>query len=267
VVLIIDNAPWHRGGPIDEALAECPHLQFKRLPSYSPQLNVIERFWNALRRRATHNRLFLSLADLKRSLRARLCYFQTVRGRVRGLRQQLCPARKPDNISGRVNESPRPRRQLSRRQALCNMRINARTASRSARTSRAERGPRWRLLSFRGLFLATLRPEARGMLPGFVAKYRSAEAVAPCLGQRLAFQAVRPTDGGRTRVGRLIECLVHRRPGFRRLRPPSCRTGYDRRRGRAALSGSTGPRGPHQRRPGRPWRAWRVRPGRGDRVG
>jgi transposase len=85
VVLIIDNAPWHRGQPIDEALADNPHLEFKRLPSYSPQLNVIERFWKLLRRRATHNRLFDSLADLKRSLRASLCYFETVRGRVRSL--------------------------------------------------------------------------------------------------------------------------------------------------------------------------------------
>jgi hypothetical protein len=85
VVLIIDNAPWHRGGPIDEALGENPHLEFKRLPSYSPQLNAIERFWKLLRRRATHNRLFDSLADLKRSLRASLSYYQTVRGRVRSL--------------------------------------------------------------------------------------------------------------------------------------------------------------------------------------
>jgi len=85
VVLIIDNAPWHRGGPIEQALAENPHLEFKRLPSYSPQLNVIERFWKVLRRRATHNRLFDGMADLKRSLRASLCYFQTVRGRVRRL--------------------------------------------------------------------------------------------------------------------------------------------------------------------------------------
>jgi hypothetical protein len=81
-VLIIDNAPWHRGRPIDEALEEHPHLEFYRLPSYSPQLNVIERFWKLLRRRATHNRLFDSLADLKRSIRASLCYYQTVRVRV-----------------------------------------------------------------------------------------------------------------------------------------------------------------------------------------
>ena len=36
VVLLIDNAPWHRGEPIDEAMAENRHLEFKRLPSYSP---------------------------------------------------------------------------------------------------------------------------------------------------------------------------------------------------------------------------------------
>ena len=83
VVLIIDNAPWHRGKPIDEALADHPHLEFKRLPSYSPQLNPIERFWKLLRRRATHNRLFDTLADPKTSPRASLCYFQTVRGRVK----------------------------------------------------------------------------------------------------------------------------------------------------------------------------------------
>jgi transposase len=85
VVLIIDNAPWHRGKPIDEALADNPHLEFYRLPSYSPQLNVIEHFWKLLRRRATHNRYFESLSDLKRSIRASLCYFQTVKKRVRNM--------------------------------------------------------------------------------------------------------------------------------------------------------------------------------------
>jgi len=85
VVLLIDNAPWHRGGPINEALRDNPHLRFKRLPSYSPQLNPIERFWKVLRRRASHNRLFDALSDLKRSLRASLSYFQTVRDRVKTL--------------------------------------------------------------------------------------------------------------------------------------------------------------------------------------
>jgi transposase len=85
VVLIIDNAPWHQGEPVRQALTENPHLELYRLPSYSPKLNVIERFWKLLRRRATHNRLFDSLADLKQSLRNSLCYFQALRGRIASL--------------------------------------------------------------------------------------------------------------------------------------------------------------------------------------
>jgi transposase len=52
------------------------------LPSYSPQLQVIERFWKVLRRRATHNRLFPTMAQLKQTLRNNLCYYQTLKHRV-----------------------------------------------------------------------------------------------------------------------------------------------------------------------------------------
>jgi transposase len=85
VVLVIDNAPWHRGGPVAEALAANPHLEFYRLPAYSPKLNPIERLGKVLRRRATHNRLFDTLGDLKASVRNSLRYFQTVRSRVKQL--------------------------------------------------------------------------------------------------------------------------------------------------------------------------------------
>jgi transposase len=85
VVLVIDNAPWHAGEAVAEALRDNPHLELWRLPAYSPSLNPIERFWRVLRRRATHNRLFDTLADLKRSIRNSLCYFQTVRARVASL--------------------------------------------------------------------------------------------------------------------------------------------------------------------------------------
>jgi transposase len=95
VVLTIDNAPWHRGVPIDEALRDNPHLEFYRMPPYSPQLNTIERFWKKLRRRATHNRLFDAIADLKESVRNSLRYFQTVRQRLITL------------INGRPKKSPK----------------------------------------------------------------------------------------------------------------------------------------------------------------
>jgi transposase len=81
----IDNAPWHRGAPIRQVLAEQPHLTLYRLPSYSPHLNVIERLWRVLRRRATHNRLFATMAALRRALRASLCYYQTLRSKVLSL--------------------------------------------------------------------------------------------------------------------------------------------------------------------------------------
>ena len=84
-VLIIDHAPWPVGEAVTQALADHPHLERYRLPSYRPQRNVIERFWKRLRRRATHNRLFNTLAALKRSIRASLCYFQTMRSRLQRL--------------------------------------------------------------------------------------------------------------------------------------------------------------------------------------
>jgi transposase len=95
VVLILDNAPWHAGEPIRQALTEAPHLEFYRLPSYSPQLNVIERFWKLLRRRATHNRLFDTVADLRQSLRNSIRYFQTVKQRIQRLIADRYP--KPSN--------------------------------------------------------------------------------------------------------------------------------------------------------------------------
>jgi len=65
VIITIDNAPWHRGASVEEVLEAHPQLRLYRLPSYSPQLNVIERFWRVLRRRAPHNRLFATMAELR----------------------------------------------------------------------------------------------------------------------------------------------------------------------------------------------------------
>ena len=85
VVITIDNAPWHRGALMAQVLAAYPHLRVKRLPSYSPQLNVIERFWRVLRRQATHNRLFAHMAALRATLRNNLCYYQSLRQKVLSL--------------------------------------------------------------------------------------------------------------------------------------------------------------------------------------
>jgi transposase len=80
--LVIDNAPWHKGALITAVLTQGPHLEVYRLPSYAPQLQVIERFWRVLRRRAAHNRPFKAVGALKQVLRNSLCYYQTLRHRV-----------------------------------------------------------------------------------------------------------------------------------------------------------------------------------------
>jgi transposase len=85
VLLTIDNAPWHQGTRITEWLTAPPHLRLYRLPSYSPQLNLIERLWRVLRRRATHNRLFTTMAEMRTALRANLGYLQTLRHKVLSL--------------------------------------------------------------------------------------------------------------------------------------------------------------------------------------
>jgi hypothetical protein len=85
VILTIDNAPWHQATGLGQVLAAYPQLQLYRLPSYSPQLNLIERLWRVLRRRATHNRLFTTMTELRTALRASFCYFQTMRHKVLSL--------------------------------------------------------------------------------------------------------------------------------------------------------------------------------------
>ena len=82
VVLLIATAPWPRGVGVEQVLAAHPPLHVYRLPRYRPQLNGIERFWRVLRRRATHNRLFASMAVLRTTLRNNLSYFQTMKQKV-----------------------------------------------------------------------------------------------------------------------------------------------------------------------------------------
>lgn len=82
VVIVVDKAAWHKGALITQVLSDHPHLELYPLPSYSPKLQVIERFWKLLRRRATHNRLFETMEKLKQALRGSLCYYQTLKHRL-----------------------------------------------------------------------------------------------------------------------------------------------------------------------------------------
>jgi hypothetical protein len=61
IVLILDGASWHRSKSLQ--IPENMHLE--RLPPYSPKLNPVEHFWQELREKDFHNRVFKTLDDLQ----------------------------------------------------------------------------------------------------------------------------------------------------------------------------------------------------------
>ena len=63
--LVVDNYIIHRSKKTTVVLEKyADRLFIVPLPTYSPQLNVIERLWKHLRRRVTHNYLFASIEKL-----------------------------------------------------------------------------------------------------------------------------------------------------------------------------------------------------------
>ena len=64
IILFWDRAPWHRGKPITQVLAEHPRLEIIFLPTAAPDLNPQEHVWKAVRKEVSHNHLVHKLPDL-----------------------------------------------------------------------------------------------------------------------------------------------------------------------------------------------------------
>ena len=73
MVVISDNASYHKSPPVREFLGHCDsRLELLYLPPYSPDLNPIERVWKLTRRLCTHNRYFPQLDELREVVGAQL---------------------------------------------------------------------------------------------------------------------------------------------------------------------------------------------------
>jgi len=69
VVLVLDNAPFHHSKQVQAYLSRFEQrVVVCWLPPYSPDLNLIERFWKHLKDHLLANKLFLSLPVLTRHL-------------------------------------------------------------------------------------------------------------------------------------------------------------------------------------------------------
>jgi transposase len=64
IILFWDRAPWHRGKSIDKVLEENPRLEIIFFPTASPDLNLQEHVWKAVRKAVSHNHLEVRLPEL-----------------------------------------------------------------------------------------------------------------------------------------------------------------------------------------------------------
>jgi len=67
--LILDNARWHKAYDLrDLFYVNQDRIECIFLPTYSPELNPVERVWRITRRQVTHNRYFQSMEELRTAL-------------------------------------------------------------------------------------------------------------------------------------------------------------------------------------------------------
>ena len=88
-ILIQDNASYHKNETVWVWFRDNRHwLEVKPLPAYSPQFNPAERLWQHTRKNGTHNRSFLTLDELDRTL-------TRVFGEMQSHPQTICPYLQP----------------------------------------------------------------------------------------------------------------------------------------------------------------------------
>jgi transposase len=73
-VLMIDNAKYHFSKKV-EAYLENSRIRLVPLPSYSPNLNLIERLWKFFKKKVLYNRYY---KDLKEFRKACIHFFRNI---------------------------------------------------------------------------------------------------------------------------------------------------------------------------------------------
>ena len=66
--IVLDNARYYRSQHVQEFISKNPRIQFKYLPPYSPNLNLIERLWKFLKQKVTHNQYYEKFSEFKQKI-------------------------------------------------------------------------------------------------------------------------------------------------------------------------------------------------------
>ena len=82
LLLVMDNAPWHKAKATLDYLATDPQLDYFFLPAYSPELNPIERCFGSYQRECLNNGSFTSRDELIERTYSYCHYFNTLRREI-----------------------------------------------------------------------------------------------------------------------------------------------------------------------------------------
>lgn len=67
ITVVLDNAPYQRCDLVRSA-AQALGIELLFLPSYSPNLNLIERLWKFVKKKALYSRYYPTFADFQRAI-------------------------------------------------------------------------------------------------------------------------------------------------------------------------------------------------------
>jgi transposase len=76
ITLVLDNARYQRNAVV-QSLAESLGIELLFLPSYSPNLNLIERLWKFIKRRALYGRYHPTFSDFRAAIEQVLAELST----------------------------------------------------------------------------------------------------------------------------------------------------------------------------------------------
>lgn len=68
IALIVDNAPYYYNGDIIEYINNSTQLELIFLPTYSPNLNLIERVWGFMKRTVILNKYYADFSEFKKAI-------------------------------------------------------------------------------------------------------------------------------------------------------------------------------------------------------
>ena len=67
IIIIADNAKYYRSKLVSEYLQKNKRIVLEFLPSYSPNLNLIERLWKFYKKKVLHNKYYQDFEDFKKT--------------------------------------------------------------------------------------------------------------------------------------------------------------------------------------------------------